>query len=299
MAANKYIDLLALFLFFCTVVSTDRRITTDFSLGCNGRQDCEGVVAYIKALGDKDTLHYLISSIGLPSALVIRTESSTMNKDEIMIDWESFLSENITDKAGSIKVDKSIKVLFSYGVFFTRNLKKVSDDFEIVLKALDSGKQDMQKIVNGSLNFKFHFFGTQGRASELPHLEYNEDTAQFDFILSNINTHNATLARFAIEAVMLNNWRTRPNDESNGGYIQWKPVCYLAEPRSRDSDTYVKHYSVNKVNSELKDMLKQRLGIPVIIILCGGLFVFFKKRSEKNKGYEQLNGVASDSPFQN
>ncbi|KAJ8304707.1 hypothetical protein KUTeg_018290 [Tegillarca granosa] len=267
MAANKYIDLLALFLFFCTVVSTDRRITTDFSLGCNGRQDCEGVVAYIKALGDKDTLHYLISSIGLPSALVIRTESSTMNKDEIMIDWESFLSENITDKAGSIKVDKSIKVLFSYGVFFTRyndtsdtadvsqynvnntdfhifkfdhftweNLKKVSDDFEI-----------------------FHFFGTQGRASDLPHLEYNEDTAQFDFILSNINTHNATLARFAIEAVMLNNWRTRPNDESNGGYIQWKPVCYLAEPRSRDSDTYVKHYSVNKVNSELKDMLKQSI----------------------------------------
>lgn len=56
---------------------------------------------------------------------------------------------------------------------------------------------------------------------------------------------------------------------------------------------------IDKVSTLVVVVISVGLGIPVIIILCGGLFVFFKKRSEKKKEYEKLNGTTSDSPFQN
>lgn len=46
------------------------------------------------------------------------------------------------------------------------------------------------------------FFDHMDRATDLPHLQYTEDTSQFDFKLMNINTGNMSLSRFALETVL-------------------------------------------------------------------------------------------------
>lgn len=37
----------------------------------------------------------------------------------------------------------------------------------------------------------------------------------------------------------MSNWLTRPGNEANGGYLQWKPVCYLKPGRARSVATKV------------------------------------------------------------
>lgn len=37
----------------------------------------------------------------------------------------------------------------------------------------------------------------------------------------------------------MSNWLTRPGNEASGGYLQWKPVCYLKPGRARSVATKV------------------------------------------------------------
>lgn len=40
------------------------------------------------------------------------------------------------------------------------------------------------------------------------------------------------------------NWYSRQNHKDAGGYIQWKPVCYLDAHRARDKGTEVQYYGL-------------------------------------------------------
>jgi hypothetical protein len=60
-------------------------------------KDCEGGVAYIKARGDQDTLHYVVTTIGPPTVLVIMTQNTDNAVHEgISIDWQRLKSDNMT-----------------------------------------------------------------------------------------------------------------------------------------------------------------------------------------------------------
>jgi len=84
-------------------------------------EDCGGGLAYVKAEGDQDTLHYLVTTVGTPTVLVLRTTTLKDNVDsEIMVDWKKLMSKNLTESAGAISLSPKVKLLYSYGIMFTR-----------------------------------------------------------------------------------------------------------------------------------------------------------------------------------
>ena len=241
---SKSYFLLSLVILFGTA-NAIRTIQTFLNPGC--MKDCEGGVAYIKARGDQDTLHYVVTTIGPPTVLVIMTQNTDNAVHEgISIDWQRLKSDNMTMREKSIILSKDLKVLYTYGVVFTRlfqyndtsdkaNLKSynvdntawnvydftnsfftwedlsmLSSDYTIILKVLNSTNIKGQRINNGSLQFKFSFFDHMDRAKELPHLQYTENICQLDFILKDIDTGNMSLSRFALEAALFS------TDSTNG-----------------------------------------------------------------------------------
>ena len=52
-------------------------------------------VAYTKAEGKTDTIHYLITSVGTPAVLIAKTK----NNVSIHVHWEKFLSKNNVSNA--------------------------------------------------------------------------------------------------------------------------------------------------------------------------------------------------------
>ncbi|XP_062580068.1 glycosylated lysosomal membrane protein-like [Saccostrea cucullata] len=246
-----------------------------------------------------------------------------------------------------------------------------SNDF-IVMKVKTSGEVMERAFYNESLLLQFHLFDHSDRSTELPHLQYDAESTQIDFTLQDIDTGNSSSARWGLEAVLIgqdstdkpmsivtkksvddeytpgvfqvSNWLTRPGNEDNGGYLQWKPVCYLKSARARSVATkvdttglvyteyvddflnnsilysyfsdiqMVSRYATNftfglekdggftktnytswtaqlgygappmdKVSSLVVGVISAGLGIPVIIIMFGGLFVVIKKKTARGE----------------
>lgn len=194
-------------------------------------------ISYIHAKGHDDALHYLITTIGLPTVLVAHTTKDA----SLDIDWDKFTSGNQSDMAGSIMFSSSKDVHYSFGVSFTRlieynDTKDHADmtsygpydvawnSYEFAnftwenMAAESSGPNNMVLFnatrtedeiwsKNGSLMLKFTAYDHLGRESELPHLQFNENITQFDLTIDNLWT-NFSKSRFALEGIMVSEGNT-------------------------------------------------------------------------------------------
>ncbi|XP_060062559.1 glycosylated lysosomal membrane protein B-like [Ylistrum balloti] len=290
-----------------------RQLNTYLNPGCV--KDCGGGLAYVKARGDMDTLHFVFTTVGTPTALVIRTNTlADREHDRLSFNWDKLRSN---DSAGAVYTDNpQTKVLYSYGLMFTRlfqyndtsddadlshysapsseltvfdfldnvtmweNLLDTSSDELIILKIQQTDPDLSTAIMNGSLTIQFHMFDHEDRADDLPHLQYNEDTTHFDFILQDIDTGNRSNARYGLETIFfsedadkgdmtiedvksiddeyspgvfsINNLLSRPAVKANGGFLQWKPICYMKPARARSVATAVKKYGPQTLTAEDK-----------------------------------------------
>ncbi|XP_048735456.2 glycosylated lysosomal membrane protein-like [Ostrea edulis] len=259
-----------------------------------------------------------------------------------------------------------------------QDITKWSSNNLIVMKVENSGEVLDRAFYNDSLILQFHLFDQTDRSKELPHLQYDSNSMHIDFTLQDIDTGNSSSARWGLETVLLgsdsntapmsintkksiddeyapgvfsiSNWLTRPGNEANGGYLQWRPVCYLKSARARSvatkvdatslaSTTYVddflnssvlysyfpdiemiSRYATNftfglekdggftktnytswtaqlgygappedKVSSLVIGVISAGLGLPVVIIMFGGLFVVIKKKTTAKEGYTDLD----------
>ncbi|WAQ98923.1 GLMP-like protein [Mya arenaria] len=125
------------------------------------------------------------------------------------------------------------------------------------------------------------------------------------------------------------NWMTRSNHRDQTGFLQWKPVAYNALKRARNKATSMKHYALQDLTMDQKNQVDDTivyafygetvldksgsigygsppadaistvviiiilagLGLPIVIIIFGGIFVCMKKRS--NRPDKQLKAVNS------
>ncbi|XP_041367916.1 glycosylated lysosomal membrane protein B-like [Gigantopelta aegis] len=249
----------------------------------------------------------------------------------------------------------------------------------------ESEYSDEAKNRTASLSFTFRLFVKDDRESQLPHLEFSENSTQFDLTIDNMKPC-CTRSRFALEVAMLTDpldkagfkmeetksiddeyspgvfrmvsVRMSPSDQAKGGFLQWKPVCYQKHTRSRNVATSVKKYQLGDTHN-VTELLKESiahafygsqlflkgverhalnisfgfandgfytktnysswsatlgfgeppadkisllvigvisagLGIPVILIIFGGLFVFIRK--QRSKQYKPLQDVSSSYP---
>lgn len=269
--------------------------------------------------------------------------------------------------------------VYDFTEFEWQDITTWSSNNLIVMKVKTSGEVMDAAFYNESLVLQFHMFDHSDRSKELPHLLYDADSTQFDFTLQDIDTGNYSSARWGLETVLLgsdkktagmhietkksiddeytpgvfemSNWLTRPGNEANGGYLQWKPVCYLKPGRARSVATKVDYTNLastsdvnvdtflqssimysyfpdimnvsrsatnftfglesdggftktnftswtaqlgfgappeDKVSSLVVGVISAGLGLPVILIMFGGLFVIIKKKTSK-EGYTDLD----------
>ena len=95
---------------------------TSFNPGCQTQKcpECSPGVVYVVSKGDNDVLHYVISAIGgPPTALVIKT-NKPKGRSQLNIDCKKMASKNDTKRKDSITKPEGVKVLYSFGVVFSR-----------------------------------------------------------------------------------------------------------------------------------------------------------------------------------
>ncbi|XP_014670233.1 PREDICTED: glycosylated lysosomal membrane protein A-like [Priapulus caudatus] len=178
-------------------------------------------LVHVRADGQDDSIHYLWSSIGAPTFLVVRTELSS----QLQIDWTALLSN---ESANSITF--SSPPLFAFAVTFTYlweyndpkdtgNIHTARSNISYYrLESLSwndfNFNADYNKSMgsfsllnhlganNGSLQFLLEAYGTDSRSEALPHLLYTSDSMQCQLKLDSFPTKYRA-SRFALEMLMV------------------------------------------------------------------------------------------------
>ena len=76
-------------------------------------------LVYIRAAAGNDILHFVITTIHLPSILAVHTVGDT--DAQLNFDWDRLLmAENSTDIAGAINVTDSKDIQYSFALVFSR-----------------------------------------------------------------------------------------------------------------------------------------------------------------------------------
>jgi len=224
-------------------------------------------IAHTQAKSGTDTLHYLISSVGVPSILVARTYLNTT----LRVNCSHLVEAPPEGLYGAIEFSNQPYYVYSlliYRVFEyndvedTGNLKEASkvdgtewhvyplntlqwEDFNInsnvnastiVLRvSRDDAQRNLTFQNNGSLSIDMQIYGHEDRTKELPCLMHTINTTLFSFTIDNLEPHYER-SRYALEMILVtsnptghagNIWETRSIDDEHTPGI-FKMVDWLS-----------------------------------------------------------------------
>ncbi|KAL4228254.1 hypothetical protein ACF0H5_013687 [Mactra antiquata] len=234
-AVMERLLLIGVILAFISGTECDRKVTTSIKHGCyNNTEDACGSYGYIEAVGEQDTLHYLVSTLGLPTIFVAYTDKDVTAQ----VDLDKLLSPNVTERQDTVTFTPSSGVKYSYSMAFTKLIdyndtkdkadmtqyspsttaynvydlgdfmwKNISvtstpENNVIVFEAAPSNNYDDLWLSNGTFSIQLTAFSKSGREDNLPHLQYNENLTQFDLNIDHLYT-NLSKSRFAVEIALI------------------------------------------------------------------------------------------------
>ncbi|XP_022257751.1 glycosylated lysosomal membrane protein A-like isoform X4 [Limulus polyphemus] len=182
-------------------------------------------LVHVSAKGDSDVIHYLWSTFGTPSVLIVQTSL----KASLQINWESLLNESVAE--GIIQFSE--KPYYSFGLILAQ-LWQFND-------TKDTGKLDISTNESFPISFMEmswqNINETMTCSSDQCSVSFETSSVDTDYFLPN--------GSFSFQRYVL----TTPSSRSNGsgGYLHWKPVCYTNYKRtiahSSDSSTYGIQYT--------------------------------------------------------
>ncbi|KAM4725307.1 glycosylated lysosomal membrane protein isoform 2-T2 [Anableps anableps] len=172
-----------------------------------------GDLLHVRAVGGNDTLHFLFSSQGAPTLLIVHTNSSSST---VKVNWPQFLARNTS---GSLTVEPQSSVLYSTAVVFSRLLEY--DDENDTADATSSffpayelkdfswsqmNLSDFTAVLcgspphssNGSLCLQLSVFGSEGRVDIWPRLLHSANSSQLEVWLNGLLPRSNT-SRFVLE----------------------------------------------------------------------------------------------------
>ncbi|CAN9503562.1 unnamed protein product [Ophioblennius macclurei] len=228
--------------------------------------DPVGDLLHVKAVGPNDTLHYLFSSQGAPTVLLIHTDSTS---SDIKVNWTEFLARNAS---GGLWVEPKNSLLYSTALVFSRLLEyddvndtaRPNSDFfppydlqnftwsPLNLSGTTPNALLCGGVAQGLLCLQLAVFGEQGRGESWPRLLHSENSSQLEVRLDGI-TPRSPNSRFLLELqavgetnppsrvdivrsiddeytpsiFKVSQWVSSTNGSSDVlGFVQWKPVAY-------------------------------------------------------------------------
>jgi len=130
--------------------------------------------------------------------------------------------------------------------------------------------------VSGNITLVLSAFGFRDHSGELPRLLHSANSTQVDLVLDQLNTNSSfTNSRFALEILLassdtvnatativsrkslddehspgiftLVDLQTPITESGKGGYLQWRPVAYVAKERDLSDSTETRTYGVRNV----------------------------------------------------
>ncbi|XP_072283504.1 glycosylated lysosomal membrane protein [Pyxicephalus adspersus] len=185
---------------------------------------------HIRAVGNGSTIHYVWSTIGVPTVLLIYTDS---DNTDLQVNWTKLLSP---EPHGAIRVEPAGHVRYSTALLFTRifEYKEVNNTadfsgtdgkffyppYELSEFTWASARDSLNSSAltarltgvkatdpagsfsNGSVAFQVSAFESSGRDASSPRLLHNANCTKMEFLLSGVQPRGNN-SRFALEMVTL------------------------------------------------------------------------------------------------
>ncbi|NWY92335.1 GLMPB protein, partial [Loxia curvirostra] len=178
---------------------------------------------HVRAVGPEDSLHYVWSSIGAPSVLLVATRSPN---SALRVNWTQLLSPS---PAGAIWIDPPDSVVYSTAVVFTKlfEFSEAKPSEELFYPTYDLSEFSWDSLnhtlnhtaltaelrgvpatdpggafANGSLAFQVTAYESSGRAVPLPRLQHTAGSSQLQFIVAGVAPRGSG-SRFRLELATL------------------------------------------------------------------------------------------------
>ncbi|XP_050840267.1 glycosylated lysosomal membrane protein isoform X3 [Serinus canaria] len=218
MAAAAGLALLALLA--AAGAERSRKVSMEYNPGWNSSSVN---LLHVRAVGPEDSLHYVWSSIGAPSVLLVATRSPN---SALRVNWTQLLSPS---PAGAIWIDPPDSVLYSTAVVFTKlfEFSEAKPSEELFYPTYDLSEFSWDSLnhtlnhtaltaelrgvpatdpggafANGSLAFRVTAYESSGRAVPLPSLQHTPGSSQLQFIVAGVAPRGSG-SRFRLQLATL------------------------------------------------------------------------------------------------
>lgn len=256
-----------------------RQLSVELNPGYSAPPD--GDLLHVRGVGINDTLHYLFSSQGAPTLLLLHTDSAFST---IKVNWTQFLARN---SSGGLWVEPESSLQSSTALVFSRLLEY--DDVNDTARPTSQlfPPYDLQNftwsrlnlsgsapnallcggVAHGSFCLKLAVFGDEGRGQDWPRLLHSANSSQLEVRLESILPRSPR-SRFLLELwavggasppgrvdvrrsiddeftpsiFKVSEWVWPANDSAGVlGFVQWKPVAYRRSSPALEDATPCRH----------------------------------------------------------
>nr|A8WH34.2 RecName: Full=Glycosylated lysosomal membrane protein B; AltName: Full=Lysosomal protein NCU-G1-B; Flags: Precursor [Xenopus laevis] len=195
-----------------------------------GSSDTSVNVVHVRAVGDGNTIHYVWSTLGTPTVLLIYTHSET---SQLQVNWTKLLSPA---PQGALRVEPEESVSYATALLFTRifeyqdvnntanfsgtdekyfyppynlseflweNANATVNATSLSANLTGSNTTDPSgSFHNGSVSFRISAYNTSGRDSSPPRLRHTANCTKLEFLVSGVRPRGNN-SRFALEMVTI------------------------------------------------------------------------------------------------
>ncbi|XP_059726814.1 glycosylated lysosomal membrane protein [Haemorhous mexicanus] len=218
MAAAAGLALLALLA--AAGAELSRKVSMEYNPGWNSSSVN---LLHVRAVGPEDSLHYVWSSIGAPSVLLVATRSPN---SALRVNWTQLLSPS---PAGAVWIDPPDSVVYSTAVVFTKlfEFSEAKPLEELFYPTYDLSEFSWDSLnhtlnhtaltaelrgvpatdpggafANGSLAFRVTAYESSGRAVPLPRLQHTAGSSQLQFTVAGVAPRGSG-SRFRLQLAAL------------------------------------------------------------------------------------------------
>ncbi|KAM3824667.1 glycosylated lysosomal membrane protein [Vipera latastei] len=227
-----------------------------------------------RAVGLNDTLHYVWSTIGAPTVLLVYTAS---DKSSLRVNWIQLLSSS---PAGAIRVEPAESVVYSTAVVFPRlweydsantsnfskiqteqiyasyNMANFSWEGRLNETALSADFQGRDRTFgNGSISFKVTAYEEGSRDGPLPRLLHSANSSKVEFAIQGV-APQGNHSRFALEILAVEEGRRRKQLQSVRSIDdEYTPTIFemvqlISEPHNHSLGSSFLQWKMAAYNSE-------------------------------------------------
>ncbi|XP_015266287.1 PREDICTED: glycosylated lysosomal membrane protein [Gekko japonicus] len=201
-----------------------RKVSLEYNPGSNSSSDN---LLHVRAVGHNDTIHYVWSTIGAPTVLLVYTGSQNST---LHVNWTKLLSPS---PSGAIHIEPASSVLYSSAVIFAKVFEYNGVNTSDLFKVPDDDFYPTYNLAN----FTWESLGGKINETML--------TATFQGVSS--SPHGA-FGNGSISFQMAQLVSVPDNHSTMSSFFQWKTTAYSSQRPERADTIHCQYYPLQTTN---------------------------------------------------